>query len=199
VIREEFKRGLIDENPLLRLGLGLCPAVAICTSVINAIGMGIAVTFTIICSNLIISIIGKWIPEKVRPPCTLVIISAIVTIADLWMKTHTPVLSHHLGIFVPLIAANCIVLSRAEVFASKNNLVKSALDGIVMGLGFTISLFLLAAVREILGNNTLLGFQVVPGFQPISLFLLAPGGFFTFAALLWITRFFHLKKGKNNC
>jgi Na+-translocating ferredoxin:NAD+ oxidoreductase subunit E len=199
MIREELKRGLIHENPVLRLGVGLCSALAITTSVFNAVGMGLAVMFTLTCSNAIISLIGKWIPDKVRTPCFLVIISAVVTVVDLWMKANAVVLSHHLGIFVPLIAANCIVLSRAEVFASKNNLLKSVIDGIVMGLGFTVSLVLIAAVREILGNNAIFGFQVVPGFRPISLFLLAPGGFFTFAAILWIARLIHSKKGKSAC
>jgi electron transport complex protein RnfE len=194
MIIEELKRGIIRENPIFGLALGLCPALAITTSAINAVGMGLSVIFVLTCSNVVISVISKWIPEKVRTPCFIIVIATAVTIVDVWMKTYHAGLSNRLGIFVPLIAANCIVLTRAQTYASKNNVVKSAVDGIVMGLGFAVSLFVITVVREFLGNNTLFGLTVVPGFHPLSLFIYAPGGFFTLAAILWMVNHCRLKK-----
>lgn len=198
MIIEELKRGIIRENPVFGLALGLCPALAITTSAINAIGMGVSVIFVLTCSNVVISLISKWIPEKVRTPCFIVVIATAVTIVDLWMKTNHADLSNRLGIFVPLIAANCIILTRTQTYASKNNVIKAAVDGIAVGLGFTFSLFMVALVREFLGNNTLFGLTVVPGLHPLSLFLYAPGGFFTLAVFLWIANRRRLKKETDN-
>jgi electron transport complex protein RnfE len=196
VITQELKRGLINENPIFALALGLCPALAISTSVTNALGMGAAVIFVLTGSNIIISTIRKWIPDRVRIPCYITIIATFVTIADLLMKAYAPLLNRQLGIFVPLIVVNCIILARAESYASHNNVRKSAIDGIAIGLGFALSLTVIAAVREILGSNRLFGFTVIPGFRPMLVFSIAPGGFFTIAALLAIFNFRRMRKGK---
>lgn len=198
MIAEELKRGIARENPIFALALGLCPALAISTSVTNALGMGAAVIFVLTGSNIIISTVRKWIPDRVRIPCYITIIATFVTIADLWMKAYAPVLNRQLGIFVPLIVVNCIILARAESYASQNNILKSALDGIAIGLGFALSLAAIAAVREVLGSNRLFGLTVVPGFRPMLVFAIAPGGFFTIAALLAIVNYHRLKKGENN-
>ena len=192
MIKEELKRGIISENPLLILVLGLCPSLAVSTSLKNGIGMGIAVTFVLACSNSIISLIKKGIPDKVRIPCYIVVIATFVTIVQLVMKTYFPALDKQLGIFVPLIVVNCIILARAETFTSKNKIIASFIDGIVMGLGFTASLSLLSIIREIIGSNKLLGLNFIPGFQPITIFILAPGGFFTIAAVMAIVN--HLRR-----
>ena len=194
MIVEELKRGILKDNPVLGQTLGLCPALAVTTTALNAVGMGLAVIFVLICSNIVISLTHKWMPDKVRPLCYTIIIAAAVTVADIWMKAVCPGLSDRLGIYVPLIAANCIVMTRAAVFASKNNVLKSALDGIAMGLGFALSLLLIAFIRELLGNNTVFGLTAFPGFHPLSLFVYAPGGFFVLAAILWIANLRRLKK-----
>jgi electron transport complex protein RnfE len=187
-------RGIIKENPVISLVLGLCPALAISTSALNAVAMGVAVMFVLTCSNMVISLISKWIPEKIRTPCFIIVIATAVTFVDLWMKAHSMAMSNRLGIFLPLISVNCIILTRARTYALKNNVFKSAIDGIVMGLGFTVSLLLIAVIREFLGNNTIFGLTVFPGFPPISLFMYAPGGFFTLAIILWMVNHRRLKK-----
>jgi Na+-translocating ferredoxin:NAD+ oxidoreductase subunit E len=197
MIVEELKRGIIRENPVFCLALGLCPVLAIGTSAINAVGMGVAVIVSLTCSNILISLLRKWIPEKVRTPCFIIIIAAIVTVVDLWMKANYADLSGRLGIYVPLIAVNCLVLRRGQTYALKNNVFKSAVDGVVMGLGFAVALFIVAAIREFLGNNTLFGLTVLPGFHPFSLFTYAPGGFFVLAAILWIVNHRRLRKETN--
>ncbi len=186
MLKEELKRGIITENPILILALGLCPALAVSTSLKNGFGMGVAATFVLTCSNLIISIIKKLIPDRVRIPCFIIVIATFVTITQLVMKAYFPDLDKQLGIFVPLIVVNCIILGRAEAFASKNNIIHSLVDGIVMGLGFTVSLCILSTIREILGSNKLLGLTFLPGFKPMTLFILAPGGFFTIAFVMGI-------------
>jgi electron transport complex protein RnfE len=198
LISEELKRGIVSENPIFALALGLCPAVAISTSVINALGMGAAVIFVLTGSNIIISFVRKWVPDKVRIPCYITIIATFVTVADLLMKAYAPLLNRQLGIFVPLIVVNCIILARAESYASQNNVRKSALDGIAIGCGFALSLVVIAAVREVLGSNRLFGLTVVPGFRPMLVFAIAPGGFFTIAALLALVNYRRLKKDKIN-
>lgn len=197
MIAEELKRGVVGENPIFTLALGLCPALAITTSVTNALGMGVAVIFVLTGSNIIISSVRKWIPDKVRIPCYITIIATFVTVVDLWMKAHAPVLNRQLGIFVPLIVVNCIILARAESYASQNNVRKSAIDGIAIGAGFALSLVAIAAVREVLGNNRLFGLTVIPGFRPMLVFAVAPGGFFTVAALLAIINYLRLKKERS--
>ena len=198
MIVEELKRSIHKENAVLGLTLGLCPVLAVSASALNAVGMGIAVMFVLICSSIVISLVSKWIPEKVRTPCFTVIIAAAVTVVDLWMKAAYPDVSDRLGIFIPLIAVNCVVMTRAQTYASKNNVFKSVADGIVVGIGFAVSLFIIALIREFLGNNTLFGMRVLPGFHPIALFTYAPGGFFVLAAVLWITNRRRLKKETDN-
>jgi electron transport complex protein RnfE len=194
---KEFKRGLFDENPILVLALGLCPALATSTSVQNGFGMGMAATFVLVCSNIIVSLLRKVIPDKVRIPCFIVVIATFVTIVQLVMKAYLPTLDKQLGIFVPLIVVNCVILGRAEAFASKNNIFKSIIDGIVIGLGFTFALCILSFIREILGSNKLLGLKFIPGYQPMTVFILAPGGFFTIAFVMGIIRYFSNRKKGN--
>jgi Na+-translocating ferredoxin:NAD+ oxidoreductase subunit E len=196
MIAEEFKRGIIDENPILVLALGLCPSLATSTSVQNGLGMGLAATFVLACSNIIVSLLRKVIPEKVRIPCFIVVIATFVTIVQLVLKAYLPALDKQLGIFVPLIVVNCIILGRAEAFASKNNMFRSLIDGIVMGLGFTVSLTILSIIREILGSNKLLGLKFFPGYEPMTVFILAPGGFFTIAFVMGVIKYLgNRKKG----
>jgi Na+-translocating ferredoxin:NAD+ oxidoreductase subunit E len=196
MILQEIKRGIIDENPLLVLALGLCPSLAISTSVYNGLGMGLAVTFVLACSNMTISLLRKAVPDKIRIPCFIVVIAMFVTVVQMIMKAYLPALDKQLGIFVPLIVVNCIILGRAETYASKNNVFMSLIDGIVIGTGFTVSLCSISVIREVLGNNTLLGCTLLPGYEPMAVFILAPGGFFTIACVMGIIR--HLgnrKKG----
>jgi len=194
MIVKELKRGIITENPILVLALGLCPALATSTSVENGFGMGMAATFVLVCSNLIVSLFRKVIPAKVRIPCFIVIIATFVTIVQLVLKAYLPALDKQLGIFIPLIVVNCIILGRAEAFASKNNVFRSILDGIVMGLGFTFALCILSVIREILGSNKLLGLNFLPGFKPMTVFILAPGGFFTIAFVMGMIKYFENRK-----
>ncbi|MFP4013423.1 MAG: electron transport complex subunit RsxE [Chitinispirillaceae bacterium] len=194
MLGEEIKRGVVSENPILVLALGLCPALAVSTSVRNGLGMGLAATFVLICSNLIISIIKKWIPEKVRIPCFIVVIATFVSILQLILKAYIPVLDRQLGIFIPLIVVNCVILGRAEAFASKNNPAKSIVDGLVMGAGFTVALVILSTIRELLGSNKIWGLLVIPKFQPMTAFVLAPGGFFAIALVMGIVNVVRSRK-----
>jgi len=152
----EFAKGVVRENPILVLMLGLCPTLAVTTSAVNGIGMGGAATFVLLCSNVIIALIKGWVPAKVRIPVFIVVIASFVTVVDLMMHAFAPDLHKSLGIFVPLIVVNCIILGRAEAFASKCGVVKSVADALGMGLGFTLVLFILGAVRELLGAGTVL-------------------------------------------
>jgi electron transport complex protein RnfE len=195
MIGHEIKRGVIAENPILVLALGLCPALAVSTSLANGLGMGLAVTFVLTSSNIIVSLIKRWIPDKVRIPCFIVVIATFVTIVQLVMEAYLPDLNKQLGIFVPLIVVNCVILGRAEAFASKNNVFKAIIDGLVMGLGFTVALSTLSAIREILGSNKLLGLNFLPGFKPMTVFILAPGGFFTIALVMGLVNYFRDRKG----
>jgi len=189
MIKDELRRGIIQENPILVLALGLCPSLAVSTSLQNGFGMGMAATFVLACSNVIISTMRRIIPDKVRIPCFIVVIAAFVTMVQLIMKAYLPALDKQLGIFVPLIVVNCIILGRAEAFASKNCISKSFVDGIVIGLGFTFSLCILSIIREILGSNKLLGLKFIPGYEPMTIFILAPGGFFTIAFVMAVVRY----------
>ena len=197
MISEELRRGIFKENPIFGLALGLCPALAISTSVFNALGMGCAVLFVLIGSNLLISLVRKWVPDRVRIPCYITIIATFVTIVDLCMKAYATVLDRQLGIFVQLIVVNCVILGRAESYASQNTVRKSIIDGVAIGLGFTLSLVTIAAVRELLGSNRFLGYTVIPGFHPILFFAGAPGGFITIGALLAFFNYRRLKKEKS--
>ena len=191
-----IKNGLIDENPTFIQLLGMCPTLAVTTSLINAIGMGLSATFVLICSNLAISLVRKIIPDKIRIASYIAIIATFVSIIEMLLKAYLPSLSSALGLFIPLIVVNCIILARAESFASKNKPLPSALDGLGMGLGFTLGLSVLGAVREILGAGTLLGFDIFGGhYDPAVMFILPPGAFLVLGIILAI---FNVVKNKNN-
>ncbi len=180
-----FTKGLFKENPVLVLLLGMCPSLATTTSVINAIGMGLSAMVVLICSNAVISALRKCIPSKVRIAAYIVIIATFVTIVDMLLKAYMFSLSKSLGVFIPLIVVNCIILARAEAFASKNTVWQSVLDGAGMGLGFTIALVIIATVREILGAGTWCGLPVTTsGYQPALMFILPAGGFLSLGLIL---------------
>ena len=187
-LAQEFTKGIWKENPVLRLMLGLCPTLAVSTSIDNAIGMGVAFAVVLLGSNVVISLIRGFIPKQVRIPCFIVVIATFVTIVDLTMHAFQPKLHQALGIFVPLIVVNCIVLGRAEAFASRNTLFASVLDGLGMGVGFTAALSVLAFVRELLGTGmvSVFGHIVVPGpaFQPAAIMILPPGAFVTLGLMM---------------
>lgn len=186
---KEFSKGIWRENPVLVLALGMCPTLAVTSSITNGLGMGLATLFVLVGSNLVISAIRKLVPRKVRIPCYIVVIATFVTVADMLMSAYAPPkLNAALGIFIPLIVVNCIILGRAEAFASKHSVLYSVADGIGMGIGFTLGLVILAACREILGAGTItvwgsLKWQV-HGADPILLMVLAPGGFIALGCLL---------------
>ena len=181
-------KGFFKENPSLILVLGTCPTLAVTTSVNNAIGMGAATTFVLLMSNIIISLLKNVIPDKVRIPCYIVIIATFVSMVDLLIQGFVPALSASLGVFIPLIVVNCIVLGRAEAFANKNSVWDSILDGLGMGIGFTISLILIAAVREVLGAGAFMGHTFIPSEYNILIFVLAPGAFIVFGFIMALVR-----------
>lgn len=177
--------GLFFKNPVLVQLLGMCSTLAVTTSVINALGMGVATTAVLICSNLFISMLRNFIPKQIRIASYIVIISGFVTAVQLLIKAYLPDLDKSLGLFIPLIVVNCIILARAESFASKNGVLPSAIDGVAMGLGFTLALTVLASVRELLGAGTLCGFKLLPGFyEPAIFFILPSGAFLTLGCLI---------------
>ncbi|MGL5316276.1 MAG: electron transport complex subunit RsxE [Peptostreptococcaceae bacterium] len=180
-----FKNGLIDENPAFVQVIGMCPTLAVTTSAINGLGMGLSTTVVLICSNIVISLIRKVIPDKIRIPAFIVVIATFVTLVGMLLKAFVPALDAALGLFIPLIVVNCLILARAESFASKNGAVESAVDGVGMGLGFTLALTVLGCVRELLGNGSLFGLSLFgASFQPVLLFILPPGAFLTLGFLL---------------
>jgi len=181
---KEFTKGILKRNPVFVLLLGLCPTLAVSTSVENAVGMGAASTFVLVFSNLIVSLVRKLIPPKIRIPCFIVIIATFVTLVEIFLEAFLPGLNQSLGLFVPLIVVNCIILGRAEAFASRNPVFLSLADGLGMGVGFTGALVLLGAIREMIGSNTLLGYQLAPGFPPALIMILPPGAFLTIGVLL---------------
>lgn len=184
-IGKEFSKGLFKEVPVLRLTLGMCPTLACTTAAINGLGMGLAATFVLVCSNIVISLLRKAIPDKIRIPCYIVIIATFVTVVDMMMSAYTPDLHKALGLFLPLIVVNCIILGRAEAFASKNNVAYSIADGLGMGLGFTIVLVILGSIREILGAGTIFEAVITPeAFEPFKVFATPPGAFFGLALML---------------
>ena len=184
-IVREFTKGFWRENPIFRLVLGLCPTLAVTTAAINGIGMGLATTFVLVCSNIVISLLRRFIPPRVRIPSFIVVIASFVTIVDLVMAGFFFQLHKTLGLFIPLIVVNCIILGRAEAFASKHPLVDSVADGFGMGFGFTLSLVVLGSIREILGNGTLFGLPAFgPGYFPFLVMILPPGAFITLGFLL---------------
>ncbi len=182
---QNLTKGLVKENPVLVLVLGTCPTLATSTSVINALGMGAAATIVLICSNIVISALRKIIPDKVRIPCYIVLIAGFVTMVQMLVKAFAPALDESLGIYLPLIVVNCIILGRAEMFANKNTVVDSAIDAVGMGAGFTLALTLMATIREVFGNGTFCGLEIpVLVDNKISILTMAPGGFFVFGILI---------------
>lgn len=182
---KQFKNGLITENPTFVLLLGMCPTLATTTSIKNGIGMGLSATVVLTMSNLFISVLRKAIPKKIRIASYIVIISAFVTTVEMLLNAYFPDLAKQLGIFIPLIVVNCIILARAEAFASKNPVLPSIIDGLSMGLGFTMALGILGFIREILGNGTLFDFSLFGGnFNPATVMILPPGGFLTLGCVL---------------
>ena len=182
---QEFTKGIITENPVLRLVLGCCATLAVTTAASNAIGMGAATTFVLVCSNAVISLLRNVIPNKVRIPAFITIIAGFVTIVQMFIKAFSPALDTALGVFLPLIVVNCIILGRAEMFASKNKVLPSIIDGLGMGVGFTAAMLAMGIIRELLGAGTVFGLPILSGFmEPIIIFLLPPGGFFVFGMLI---------------
>ena len=184
-VKSVFLNGILSENPTFRLVLGTCPTMAVTTSATNGIGMGAAATFVLVGSNVVISLLRNFIPDKIRIPAFIVVICTFVTMVQMFMQAFLPSLYSSLGIFLPLIVVNCIILARAEAFASKNTVLHSAADGIGMGVGFTLALTLIGSIREILGNGTIFGNSVFgPSYQPMLLLILPAGGFIVFGLLL---------------
>ena len=197
--------GLFDENPVLRLVIGTCPTLAISTSVLGGVGMGLAATFVLICSNAVISALRSLIPDKVRIPAYITVIASFVTILQMVVQAFVPALYDMLGIYLPLIVVNCIILGRAEMFASKNPVIDSAIDGLGMGLGFTLALFVMATIREIIGNGTWFGIRLLPEGISIPIMTMSPGGFFTFGLVMagltavLAKKGIKMDKGQNKC
>ncbi len=195
-LMHEFTKGLVIENPVLRLVLGTCPTLAVSTSVESALGMGAAASIVLICSNIVISALKKVIPSKVRIPAYIVIIASFVTIVQMVVKAFAPQIDEQLGVYLPLIVVNCIILGRAEAFACKNSVIASAIDGVGMGVGFTAALLLMGAIRELLGTGAIAGMQVLPeAISPMLIFILPPGGFFVFGMLIACANKIADKKG----
>ena len=189
--------GIIKENPVLRLMLGTCPTLAVTTAAINGIGMGVAATVVLLGSNIVISLLRNIIPDKVRIPAYITIIAGFVTIVQMLVKAFLPSIDSALGIYLPLIVVNCIILGRAEMFASKNPIIPSILDAIGMGIGFTATLTLMGAIRELIGAGSLFGFTVTANFvSPMVVMLLPPGGFFVFGILVALSNKIAEKMGK---
>lgn len=189
--------GIIKENPVLRLVLGTCPTLAVTTAAINGIGMGVAATVVLVCSNVAISLLRNIIPDKVRIPAFITIIAGFVSVVQMLVKAFLPSIDKALGIFLPLIVVNCIILARAEMFASKNAVLPSALDGLGMGIGFTATLTLMGAIRELLGAGTIFSLPVTAKLiDPMIIFLLPPGGFFVFGMLVAASNAIAKKQGK---
>ena len=198
---ERLKNGIITENPTFVLTLGMCPTLAVTTSAINGLGMGLTTMAVLALSNMFISMLRKVIPDKVRIPAFIVVIASFVTVVELLLKAYIPFLYDALGLYIPLIVVNCIILGRAEAYASKNGVISSLFDGIGMGLGFTVALTIIGAVRELIGAGQLFGYSVMPAsYVPCSIFVLAPGAFFVLAALTAIQNKVKIageKKGKD--
>lgn len=193
-IVSEFTKGLYKENPTFRLVLGICPVLAVTTSVKNGIGMGVATTMVLVCSNFLISLVRHLIPKNIRIPVFIVIAATFVCIVEMLMQAYSPDLYKALGIFVPLIVVNCIILGRAEAFACKNSVFKSIADGLGMGLGFTINLIIVSSIREILGNGTIYSYPVFPKeYLPVLIMILPPGAFLTLGYLLGLSNWINMR------
>ncbi|MFH1645973.1 MAG: electron transport complex subunit E [Candidatus Omnitrophota bacterium] len=192
----EFKKGIFAENPTFVLILGLCPTLAVSNSIVNGLGMGIAATFVLIGSNVMVSIIRNMIPSKVRIPCFIVVIATFVTIVELMLKAYFPALDKSLGIFVPLIVVNCIILARAEAFASRHGIIPSICDALGMGIGFTIALVIISAIREVFGAGTFFGIPFLANFEPAIIMVLAPGALLTLGFLIGLINWVNNLKGR---
>ena len=190
-----FKNGITKENPILVQQVGMCATLAITTSLINGIGMGVAVTAVLTGSNIVISALRKYIPDEVRIPAFVIIIAAFTTIIDLLMHAYTFELYQALGVFIPLIVVNCIILARAEAFASKNSLMDSIVDGLGMGAGYLVAMILLSSIREILGNGTILGFRILPeAYEPMMMAIQPPGAFILLGLLIGLVNYLSRRK-----
>ncbi len=186
-LSQVFVNGIVNENPTFRLVLGTCPTLAVTTSAINGFGMGVSVIFVLLCSNIVVSLLRKVIPNQVRIPAFIVVIATFVTMLKLILQAYIPSLYDSLGLFLPLIVVNCIILARAEAFASKNPVLDSAVDGLGMGIGFTLALTLIGCVRELIGNGSLFGINILGAhYEPMLILVLASGGFLTYGILLGI-------------
>jgi len=196
-LRNTFLNGIWGQNPIFRLVLGICPTLAVSTTVYNGLGMGAAATFVLVCSNLAVSLMRKAIPEAIRIPAFVVVIATFVTVVQLTAEAFVPALHRSLGIFIPLTVVNCILFQRAEAFAFQNPPLRSAADGLGMGLGFTLAITLLAAVREVLGSGTFLGARVMPeAYRPMAIITLPPGGFIMLGLLLAAVNLIAEKRAK---
>lgn len=195
---DNFTKGFFKENPVFVLLLGLCPTLGVTTSALNGLGMGLATTFVLVMSNGVISLIKNLIPSKVRIPSFIVVIASFVTIVDLVMAGYAPALHAQLGLFIPLIVVNCIVLGRAEGFSSKHNFISSLVDGIGMGLGFAFALTVLGGIREVLGSGAIFGYSFIEG-DGILIFVLAPGAFIVLGYLIAIVNIINKSKAKAHC
>ena len=203
--KKQFKDGLLTKNPVLVQLLGMCSTMAITTTLFNGIGMGVAVTFILICSNVVISLLRKIIPSKIRIAAYIVVIAGFVTMVDLLMQAYLPALSESLGIFIPLIVVNCIILGRAEAFASKNSVAASAVDGICQGIGYTVVLIIMCVIREFLGSGTFgggllgaegAGIRILPEQFPAMMMILPVGGFLTLGVLIAVVQYFLAREKK---
>ncbi len=193
-IGRQFMEGIVTNNPTLVQLLGMCPTLAVSTSVTNGLGMGLSVVAVLIMSNLVISLIRKLIPSNIRIASYIVVIAGFVTVIDMLLKAYVPELSKSLGLFIPLITVNCIILGRAESFASKNPVIPSVIDGLTMGLGFTLAITVLSAIREVLGNGTILGFPILEGIYPPALIIALPaGGFLCLGVLIAFVQWLRAK------
>ena len=196
-LMKEFSKGIIRENPVLRLVLGTCPTLAVTTSAFNGLGMGLAATVVLLGSNIVISLLRKIIPDKVRIPAFITIIAAFVTIVQMLTQAFLPSINESLGIFLPLIVVNCIILGRAEMFASKNGVLPSIFDALGMGVGFTLALLLMGSIREIIGAGTIFGITLTANLiEPMLVMTMAPGGFFVFGILVACANKLAVKSGK---
>lgn len=190
-------KGILKENPIFVQLLGMCPTLAVTTSAMNGVGMGLATTAVLVSSNIVISILRKFIPSQVRIPAFIVIIASFVTVVGMMMEAFVPALFQSLGLFIPLIVVNCVILARAEAFASKNGVVDSALDGIGMGVGFTLALMVLGAVRELIGNGSIFGLSLLgASYKPALIMILPPGGFLALGLLLALYNSYQIKKAR---
>ncbi len=196
---KDFEKGLLKENPTFVQLLGMCPTLAVTTSVVNGLGMGLSATAVLVASNITISLVRKWIPNKIRIASYIVLIAGFVSVIEMLLKAYLPSVSRSLGLFIPLIVVNCIILARAEAFASKNTVGRSALDGLGMGLGFTLALVLISAVRELFGAGTILGISVFgSSFMPATMLILPPGAFIVLGLIIGTIQYITQKrKGEN--